>query len=99
LLFPKETIEFDVEAGKITFLGKLDTSTLLRALQAETVAAGETVSRVAGSGFSTDKHGLRPIFEDRDDTSLAEARAFATQTMQAPDGMVRLGELHRTAAN
>ncbi len=99
LLFPKETVEFDIEAGKITFLGKLDTTILLRTLQAEAVAAGQTVSRAAGSGFSTDKHGLRPVFEDRDDASLAQARAFATQIMQAPDDMVRLGELHPAAAN
>ena len=99
LLFPTETIEFDVKAGKITFLGKLDTFTLLSALQAETVAAGKTVSMGAGSGFSTDKHGLRPIFEDRDDKSLAEAREFASQIMQVSDDMVSLGELNMTAEN
>lgn len=99
LLFAKETVEFDVEAATITFLGKLDTTTLLRVLQTETVAAGKTVSEAPGSGFSTDKHGLRPLFGARDDASLAEARAFALRTMQASDDIVRLGELHSTAAN
>lgn len=99
LLFPKESVEFDVQAGTISFLGKLDTPTLLRVLQTETIAAGKTVSEAPGSGFSTDQHGLRPMFEARDDASLAEARAFAMRTMQARDDMVRLGELHRTAAH
>ena len=99
LLFPVETVEFDIQAGTITYLGKLDTSTLLRTLQAQAVAAGETVSMAPGSGFSTDKHGLRPTFEARDDTGLAEARAFAARTMQAGNDMVRLGELHTAAAN
>ncbi len=98
LLFPVETVEFDIQAGTITYLGKLDTSTLLKTLQAQAVAAGETVSMAPGSGFSTDKHGLRPAFAGRDDTGLAEARAFAAQTMHASGDMIRLGDLPTTAA-
>jgi hypothetical protein len=98
LLFPVETFEFDVQAGKIIYLGKLDTLTLLKTLQDKVVTAGRTVSMGPGSGFSTDKHGLRPRFEARDDTSVAKARVFASRTMQARDDTIILGELHATAA-
>ena len=94
LLFPHDTIEFDVSGGTVTYLGKLDTFTLLKALQADAVAAGKTVSVVAGSGYSTDKHGLRPVLNQRDDISLAEARTFATRTMQVPDSMIQLGQIY-----
>lgn len=97
LLFPDDTIEFDVSGGTVTYLGKLDTFTLLTSLQANAIAAGKTTSVAPGSGYSTDKHGLRPVLIQRDEASFAEARTFATRTMQISDSMIQLGKIYAEA--
>jgi hypothetical protein len=94
LVFPRDTIEFEITGGSVSYLGKLDTLTLLKAVQASAVAAGKTVSAAPGSGYSTDKHGLRPKLSQRDAIGLAQARSFAMQAMRIPDDMVQLGQVY-----
>lgn len=92
LLLSGDTVEFDIKPGSVTYLGKLDTWSLLTTLQDMAVAAGVTVSH-GTSGYSTAKHGLRPSFSGRDDNGLADAKSYAATTMGVQNNMVELGEI------
>lgn len=93
LLLSGDTVEFDIKPGAVTYLGKLDTWTLLTTLQDMAVAAGVTVSH-GTSGYSTAKHGLRPSFSARDANGLADATSYAATTMGVQNNMVELGEIN-----
>ena len=92
ILLCRDTIEFEVAAAKITYLGKLDNRDILSILQRDAIAAGKTVS-VGLSGFISDKHGQKPEFSGRDEAGLGEAIRFASEAMRASEGMVQLGAL------
>ena len=93
LVFARDTVEFDVTAGGVTYLGAMNNRALLMRLQEQTIAAGRTYSSAPGSGFSSTTHGMRPEFSGRTPTGLAAATEFATRVMSAGAGRVILGEL------
>lgn len=93
LLLSHDTFDFEIKSGIITYIGKLNTLDLLLKLQKEAVAANRTVA-VGTSGFSTDRHGIRPVLVERTTSGLGDAESFAMQLMHAQHGMVELGEVH-----
>lgn len=92
MLLSSSTVEFEVKPGTVTYIGTLNAVDMLLKLQQEAIAAGKTVS-IGTSGFSTDKHGMAPMFSGRDNARLAEAVSFASRIGMAKAEMVELGSL------
>jgi hypothetical protein len=94
LLLSGDTVEFDIRPGRISYLGALNSSALLEAIQTGASAAGKTVSLAPGSGYSSREHGLVPTFGGRDTASFGEALAFSQTMMLASPDTVDLAPLH-----
>jgi hypothetical protein len=89
------TFEVEVKPGRIHYVGTLDTDTVLRSLQDQAAAAGETSQ--AGTAYYQ-SHGKTeiPPLGDRDEAALAAARAFAEQSMNGSARLVELAPVRQT---
>lgn len=85
-----ETIEFDVVAGRIAYVGTLRTDRLLEAIERKDIL----VSTTADSDASQSAFKVPPL-EDRDDAGLRVAREFADRTMHGGGGLVELAQVRR----
>lgn len=81
LEFSKETVEFEIKAGRISYLGELNAEELLSRLQDLAIAAGKETVKL-GSGYVTSDHGLAPHFDGRDDQSVRVALEFSEKIMK-----------------
>ncbi len=88
----KNTIEVEIESGKISYLGSLNARDLLLDLQRQAISAGKGAVQMGG-GFNATPHYSAPTFSGRDNAGLEEATSFANRVMLAKPEMVKLGEL------
>jgi hypothetical protein len=90
------TIEFDVEPGRIHYLGTLNTDVILESIQRQAVDAGETLKWGSDYFLSHGKTAVPPL-GDRDEAGIAAARVFAGQGMNGGARLVELARVRETA--
>jgi len=83
------TFEVEVKAGKIAYLGMLDTDQLLASLQMQVVRKGAVMQ--SGSSYFQ-SHGETQVapLRDRDEAGLTAARSFAETSMNGSGRLVEL---------
>jgi len=92
----KGTFEFEVVPGRIRYLGTLRADQLLESIQARAVGEGKTA--MAGAAYDVSHAAFEaPPLEDRDESGLQSARAFADSTMHGSAGLVELADVRKTA--
>lgn len=93
--FGARTTEFEVVAGRVSFLGELNAAPLLASLQRQVVAAGKTELKGLGAvttGFgATDETSDQ--FVGRTPGDLVDGSAFASRTMSAAGDATMLAPL------
>ncbi|HEX8583587.1 MAG TPA: hypothetical protein VF680_04180 [Allosphingosinicella sp.] len=83
------TFEVDVKAGKIAYVGTLDTGQLLASLQEQVVEQGKVI-QTGSSYFQSHGKTRVPPLGDRDEAGLAAARSFAETSMNGSGERVEL---------
>ena len=89
------TVEFEVKAGQIAFLGTLDTDQVLQSIQGEAVRNDRTV--VSGTDYAQSHDEVEaPIIVGREASDVSQARLFADQTMNGTGSLINLVDIKRT---
>lgn len=93
--FGANTAEFEIAAGRVSYLGKLNAEALLRSLQMQAIGAGKQTlvgpgQIAAGSGG---EDATTEQFSGREPADVAEARAFSTRVMGALSEATQLAPL------
>jgi hypothetical protein len=93
-VFPltRESFIVAVEAGKVSFLGRLNVEEMLVSLHSQTVAANK-VTLPVGTGWAADQGDVVPKLSDRDDQGLAQATSYAANAGLAHRDSVKLATI------
>lgn len=90
------TIEIEVKAGRIAWVGTLDTDAILVDLQRQAVEAGQT-SQAGTAYFLSHGKTVVPPLGDRDPAGLAAARSFAEEGMNGGGRLVELATVRNVS--
>lgn len=93
-VFPltRESFLVPIEAGKVSFLGRLNVEDMLASLRSQAVAANKETLPI-GTGWAADQGDIIPTLSDRDDQSLEQAATYAEEAGLAHRDLVRLATI------